>query len=281
MRRLPFLKGTEGRAVQPLHAEVRFYAELRDFLTPARRSGHISHTFWEPGSVKDVIESYGVPHTEVEVILVNGQSVDFSYQVVDGDRISVYPVFESFDVSQLVRVRPRPLREVRFVLDVHLGTLARRLRLLGFDCHYERDASDDELVAISTTQRRILLTRDLGLLKRKVITHGTFVRATEPSEQVREIMRRFQLAGSIAPFTRCLACNGPLEAVAKAEVEQRLPPMTRQLYHEFSRCRDCRKTYWRGAHHERLVAMVAEAIEACPDAAGAAPRLATGDGRSR
>jgi uncharacterized protein with PIN domain len=253
-----------------MQAEVRFFAELRDFLAPARRSGHVSHAFREPGSVKDVIESYGVPHTEVEVILANGQSVDFGYQVVDGDRISVYPVFESFDVSQLVRVRPRPLREVRFVLDVHLGALARRLRLLGFDCHYERDASDDDLVAISTTQRRILLTRDLGLLKRKMITHGTFVRATDPREQVREIVRRFQLVGSSAPFTRCLACNGPLEAVAKADVVHCLPPITRQLYDDFSRCRDCHKTYWRGAHHERLTAMVAEAIEAGPDAAGEA-----------
>jgi hypothetical protein len=170
---------------------------------------------------------------------------------------------------------------VRFVLDVHLGTLARRLRLLGFDCHYARDASDDDLVAISTAEGRILLTRDLGLLKRKVITHGTFVRAIEPREQVREIVRRFQLAENIAPFTRCLACNGPLEAVAKVDVAHCLPPMTRQLYHEFHRCRDCHKTYWRGAHHERLVAMVADAIEVCPDAAGAAPRLAPGEGRSR
>jgi uncharacterized protein with PIN domain len=211
---------------------VRFYAELRDFLAPAPL-GRIDRDFREPGSVKDVIESYGVPHTEVEVILANGQSVDFGYQVVDGDRISVYPVFESFDVSPLVRVRPQPLREVRFVLDVHLGRLARRLRLLGFDCHYRLDASDDDLVAISTTERRILLTRDLGLLKRKAITHGTFVRATDPREQVREMVRRFQLAERIAPFTRCLACNGPLEAVAKADVEQRLPPMT-AAYDEFS-----------------------------------------------
>jgi uncharacterized protein len=250
---------SSGRAAAPLlRADVRFYAELRDFLTPARRSGRIVHGFHEPGSVKDVIESYGVPHTEVEIVLANGNSVDFGYRVLNGDRISVYPVFESFDVSSLVRVRPQPLREPRFVLDVHLGKLARRLRLLGFDCHYQRDASDDELVAISTSQRRILLTRDLGLLKRKVITHGTFVRNTDPREQVREIVRRFQLAGSIAPFTRCVTCNGLLEDVAKAEIEQHLPPMTRQLYHAFRRCTRCHKNYWAGAHHGPLAAMVAE-----------------------
>jgi uncharacterized protein with PIN domain len=242
-----------------MHADLRFYAELRDFLAPARRSGHVSHVFREPGSVKDVIESYGVPHTEVELILANGQSVEFGYRVVDGDRISVYPVFESFDVSPLVRVRAHPLREPRFVLDVHLGTLARRLRLLGLDCHYERDASDRALVAISTGEGRILLTRDLGLLKRKVITHGTFVRATDPRHQVHEIVRRFQLAGWISPFSRCVSCNGLLEDVPKVEVASQLPPMTRQLYDEFRRCRDCRKLYWRGAHHARLEQIVAEA----------------------
>jgi uncharacterized protein len=253
---------TTGRAMR---AQVRFYAELRDFLSPARRAGEIVHAFHEPGSVKDVIESYGVPHTEVELILANGTSVDFSYQVRDGDHISVYPVFESFDVSGLVRVRPQPLREMRFVLDVHLGKLARRLRLLGFDCHYQRDAADAELVAIATGDRRILLTRDLGLLKRKAITHGTFVRSTDPREQVKEIVRRFQLAGDIHPFTRCIACNGLLRDVAKATVEQHLPPMTRQLYHRFRRCADCGKTYWRGAHHGRLAAMVAEARASEPD----------------
>jgi uncharacterized protein with PIN domain len=253
------MEDAPGGQLPQLRAEVRFYAELRDFLSPARRCGRFVHTFREPGSVKDVIESCGVPHTEVDVILANGQSVDFGYRVLDGDRISVYPVFESFDVSSLVRVRPRPLRVVRFVLDVHLGKLAKRLRLLGFDCHYERDSSDDDLVAISTTQRRILLTRDLGLLKRKAITHGSFVRATDPRLQVVEIVRRFQLADCITPFTRCLACNGRLERVDKGEVEHRLPPMTRLLYEEFRRCSRCDKTYWRGAHHRRLDAMIAEA----------------------
>lgn len=246
-------------AAPPMHAQVRFYAELRDFLAPARRSGRIRHAFLVSGSVKDVIESYGVPHTEVELILANGQSVEFGYRVVDGDRISVYPVFESFDVSPLVRVRAHPLREPRFVLDVHLGTLARRLRLLGFDCRYERDASDEALVAVSTGEGRTLLTRDLGLLKRRVITHGTFVRATDPREQVHEIVRRFQLAGRISPFSRCVSCNGLLEDVPKVEVASQLPPMTRQLYDEFRRCRDCRKLYWRGAHHARLEKIVAEA----------------------
>ncbi len=265
-RRHAALEGSNPDPAGTMHADLRFYAELRDFLAPGRRSGHVRHSFREPGSVKDAIEACGVPHTEVELILANGRSVGFDHQVADGDRISVYPVFEAFDVSSIVQLRASPLREPRFVLDVHLGTLARRLRLLGIDCRYERDASDEELVALSTGEGRILLTRDVGLLKRKAITHGTFVRATDPREQVREVVRRFQLAGSITPFSRCVACNGLLEDAPRSEVEADLPPMTRQLYDEFRRCRDCRKTYWRGAHHARLEALVAEACADEPDA---------------
>lgn len=242
-----------------MRAELRFYAELRELLVRERASGSLTHTFREPGSVKDVIESYGVPHTEVEVILANGESVDFSYQVVDGDRISVYPVFESFDVSPLVRVRPEPLREIRFVLDGHLGRLARRLRLLGFDCAYRNDVTDDELVDVSVGERRTLLTRDVGLLKRAAVTHGYLVRSTDSGEQVREVLRRFQLVERITPFTRCPGCNGRLEPVEKRDVLERLPAMTRQSYDDFTACTCCGKVYWRGAHHAQLDRIVAEA----------------------
>ena len=242
-----------------MRAELRFYAELRGFLAPARRSGTVTHIFRVPGSVKDVIESYGVPHTEVDLILANGESVDFSYQVVDGDRISVYPMFEAFDVSALVRVRPQPLREVRFVLDGHLGKLARHLRLLGFDARYANDPTDVDLVAISNSERRVLLTRDVGLLKRGSVTHGCFVQSTDPREQVREILSRFQLADRIDPYTRCLACNGSLEPIDKQDVADRLPPKTRELYDEFKSCTTCRKIYWRGAHHQRLDRIIAVA----------------------
>lgn len=242
-----------------MRADLRFYAELRDFLAPERRGGTVTHRFRAPGSVKDVIESYGVPHTEVDVILANGESVDFSYQVADGDRISVYPVFEAFDVTSLVRVRPEPLRTVRFVLDGHLGKLARRLRLLGFDCRYANDPTDESLVHISTGDRRILLTRDLALLKRSAVTHGYFVRSTDPSEQVGEILRRFQLVDRIHPFNRCLACNGLLQLIEKEDVAHRLPPKTRELFDHYRKCTLCDKIYWRGAHHRRLDRMVAEA----------------------
>lgn len=239
--------------------ELRFYAELRDLLPRSLRSGRIARPCLETQSVKDLIESYGVPHTEVDVVLVNGHSVAFDHRPRAGDRISVYPVFESFDIRPLVRLRPAPLRDTRFVLDGHLGTLARRLRLLGFDCRYEPHATDDELVQRSVSEHRILLTRDRFLLRRRAVTHGYLLRSDRPREQTLEVVRRFQLGAAIEPFTRCPACNGQLADVAKADIEHRLPPKTRRYYDEFRTCPACGRDYWRGAHRERLDRLVAEA----------------------
>ena len=197
-----------------------------------------------------------MPHTEIDVILVNGESVGFGHQVADGDRVSVYPVFEAFDVTSIVRLRPEALREPRFVLDVHLGRLARVLRLLGFNARRRNDLADEELASISTDEKRILLTRDRGVLKRARVTHGYFVRATDRQGQVVEVLRRFDLFGAIAPFGRCLECNGVLEAVAKEEVEDRLPPRTRRDYHDFRQCPDCGRVYWQGSHFDRLAGVV-------------------------
>ena len=249
--------------------ELRFYAELCDLLPRIHRLGRIRRPHLATQSVKDLVESYGVPHTEVEVILVDGRSVGFDHRPVAGNRVSVYPVFESFDVRPLLRLRPEPLRETRFVLDGHLGKLTRRLRLLGLDCGYARDADDDELVEVSVGEHRILLTRDRGLLRRRAVTHGYLVRSDQPAEQVGEVVRRFQLSGSIEPFRRCPACNGSLVAVKKADIEHRLPPGTRRTYAVFRTCPDCGRDYWRGAHHARLEQMVAEARAAGPQRASA------------
>lgn len=242
------------------HATFRFYAELNDFLPPGHRQRDVVRGFPDTPTVKDQIEACGVPHTEVEVILVNGASVGFDHHLEDGDRVSVYPVFEALDVAPLVRLRPRPLREPRFVLDVHLGKLARRLRLLGFDALWERDASDERLVAVSLAERRTLLTRDRGLLKRRELTHAAAVRATDPRRQLREVVERFDLARSAAPFTRCLACNGRLATAPKEEVLERIPPETRRHYDTFLACGSCRRVFWWGPHARRLEQIVAEAL---------------------
>ncbi|MCW5852583.1 MAG: Mut7-C ubiquitin/RNAse domain-containing protein [Anaerolineae bacterium] len=236
-------------------ATFRFYAELNDFLPPSRRQ-EFAYEFQGRGSVKDLIEALGVPHPEVDLILVNGVSVDFGCLVQDGDRVSVYPVFESLAIEPAVRLRPHPLREPRFVLDVHLGKLTTYLRLLGFDTLYRNDYADPELARISSEEGRLLLTRDRGLLKRGVVSHGYYVRATEPLAQLLEVLRRFDLFEAIQPFHRCVRCNGAVEPVAKEAVLEFLLPKTRLYYDEFYRCVECGRIYWRGSHYERMQRLV-------------------------
>jgi len=240
-------------------ATLRFYEELNDFLPPPRRKVAFEHAFNRRTSVKDMIEALGVPHPEVELILVNGDSVGFDYQVRDGDRIAVYPMFESFDVTEHLRIRREPLRTVRFVLDTHLGTLARYLRLCGFDTRYRNDYRDAELAQVSADEHRVLLTRDRFLLKRRIITHGYCVRSHHPREQLREVLDRFQLHGRINPFSRCARCNGVLEDVAKADIIDRLEPLTRRYYNDFRRCEACGHIYWRGSHAQGISRLIGQA----------------------
>jgi uncharacterized protein with PIN domain len=188
----------------------------------------------------------------VDLILVNGQSVDFSYQLQEGDRVSVYPVFESVDITPLIRLRPAPLREVRFVLDTHLGRLAGYLRMLGFDTLYSNDCDDDRLATIASQEGRILLTKDRGLLKRNIVTHGYCVRSAHPREKLIEVLHRFDLFDQIQPFARCIRCNGLLEEVLKRDVEDQLPPLVRDGYDEFRRCKSCEQVYWKGTHFVRM-----------------------------
>jgi uncharacterized protein len=191
---------------------VRFYGSLNDFLAPERRGGEFVHTVHGTPSVKDLIESLGPPHPEVELVLVDGQAVDFSHRVEHGQRLAVYPAFSALDVTPLVRVAPPPLPEPRFVLDVGLGRLAGLLRMLGFDTVWRNDFADEALARQSRDEQRILLTRDLGVLKRSEVLHGYFPRETDPSLQLIEVVRRFRLSGQMRPFTRCLACNALLDA---------------------------------------------------------------------
>jgi uncharacterized protein with PIN domain len=189
---------------------------------------------------------------------VNGDSVDFSYQVQDGDEVSVYPISESSDITSLLKVRPKPLHEPKFVLDVHLGRLVAYLRVLGFDTLFPENYDDENLARISAEERRILLTRDTGLLKRKVVTHGYYVRTTNPRKQVIEVARRFDLYAQIQPFVRCARCNGLLEIVDKEAVRDQLQPDTLTYYDEFRRCIECEQIYWKGTHYERMQQMIDE-----------------------
>jgi len=241
-------------------AEFRFYEELNDFLPSAKRKVAFAYAFKGTPSVKDAIEAIGVPHTEIDLVVVNGASVGWEHRLHDGDRVGVYPVFESIDISPVIRLRGAPLRDTRFVLDVHLGKLARLLRMLGLDAEYERDYSDARIVEISAVEKRIVLTRDRGILKTGAVTRGYWVRSSDPREQLGEVLRRFDLASRIKPFERCMLCNARLEPVGKDEIVDRLPRRTAEGRDEFYRCQGCGKVYWKGSHYERMKKSIREIV---------------------
>ncbi len=187
--------------------------------------------------------------------------MSFGYRLQDGDRISVFPPFRALDVTPLPCVAPPPLAEARFVLDTHLGKLAAYLRLLGLDTAYRNDYDDRAIVRLACRERRIVLTRDRGLLKHGAVTHGYCVRSATPQAQLVEVVRRFDLAAAATPFRRCLRCNGLVVPVAKERVQERLLPRTRAHYDEFSACTACAQVYWKGSHYRRMQRLLAEALD--------------------
>jgi len=253
-------KRTQERA--SVLASFRFYAELNDFIAPERRQRESGVACAGDATVKHVVEALGVPHTEVELILVNGVSVDFAGRLHDGDRVSVYPTFEAFDVSPLLRLRARPLRVTRFVADAHLGALARLLRMAGFDTVYDNHFDDAEIERLAARDGRIVLTRDRELLKRRGISHGCYVHALKPAQQLHEILVRLDLAGSVRPLPLCLDCNAPLRPVDKALVIDALPPQIRARQQRFSTCDVCRRVFWEGSHWQHMRERLALAVAA-------------------
>jgi uncharacterized protein len=240
---------------------IRFYEELNDFLHYTRRKKAFNFILTGRRTIKDIIESLGVPHTEVDLILANQKPVQFDYHPEKDDFISVYPVFEAIDISSINLLRPRPLRETKFVLDVHLGSLARYLRLLGFDTCYRNDLKDEEIIDLAQTGQRIILTRDLFILKNGKVTHGYFVRETNPKKQIVEIVGRFDLKDQFKPFSLCLECNGRIIKVDKSSIVSELRENTRKAFLEFYQCKDCRRIYWKGSHYERMLKMVEGLLE--------------------
>lgn len=236
---------------------IRYYEELNDFIAKDWRKRDIDFSFSGRRSVKDLIESMGVPHAEVDLILVNGQSVNFNYIVKNGDRISVYPVFESLSINDVTHLREFPLRDVKFVLDVHLRKLARKLRLLGFDVDYKENRDDPELAEIARKEKRILLTRDRELLKRKIVDRGIIIRNTDSRAQIDEVLDRLDLWSLCRPFTRCIECNGMITAVSPEDddfsrIKSRIPDGVLTWCGEFFLCDSCGNIYWKGSHFERL-----------------------------
>ncbi|MHC4454579.1 MAG: Mut7-C RNAse domain-containing protein [Planctomycetota bacterium] len=233
-------------------AQFRFHEELNDFLPAIKREKTFTYFFNGNPAIKDPIEAIGAPHTEVDLIVANGRSVGFDYRLHNGDSVLVYPIHADITIVPIVKLRDEPLRQNTFILDVHLGKLAKMLRMLGFDTVYENDYDDPEIISRSLQENRIIITRDRVLLHAKVVTHGYCVRSTNSEKQLCEVLDRFDLYSHIQPFYRCMVCNCKVRSVKKSEILYRLEPKTILYYDEFYTCDGCKRIYWKGSHHDRL-----------------------------
>jgi uncharacterized protein len=242
-------------------ARFRFYEELNDFLPSVKKKISFEYSFSRNQSVKDAIEALGVPHVEVDMIIVNGKPVDFTYKLRNEDQISVYPVFETLDISEVSSLRKGPLRKPKFILDVHLGRLARFMRLCGLDSLFLKDLTDNEIIRISLREHRIILTRDRNLLKNKIITHGYWIRSPKPEIQLKEVIHHFSLKNDLHPFIRCLECNSVLSGIPKEKIVNRLLPGTRKEFNEFWICPSCDRIYWKGSHYQRMMDFMERVIK--------------------
>ena len=242
--------------MKPFKVRLRFHGDLNVFLRSKAGDAVIERRLAEKTSIKDVIESCGVPHPEVDLILVDEQTVGFDHTLANDAKVEVFPV-ENRDTNRTEK-RLQTIGITRFVADGHLGGLTRNLRLLGFDVAYHQNADDRQLLEVMARENRALLTRDRRLLMHAIVQHGYCPRSQNADEQTIEVVRRFDLSELIAPFTRCLRCNAPLEAAAKADIIDKLEPLTKIYYDQFRRCPDCKQIYWSGSHFPKLQKRIEE-----------------------
>ena len=233
-------------------AFIKFHGYLNDFLRSVKRNKFCHIMVSGHQTIKDIIESMGIPHVEVDVILVNKSSVNFKYRIRERDRAEVYGSGNKVRRKNLYHLQVVPLKYPRFILDEHLGKLASKLRMIGIDSCLFNGKTDKDLVEQALRKRRIILTRDVELLKRSIIKRGYWVRNDDPAKQVTEIYNRFHLEKVLKPFHRCLVCNGLIIKVNKEEVAAQIPPGSRSRFDEYFRCSSCGKIYWKGSHYEKM-----------------------------
>jgi uncharacterized protein with PIN domain len=244
-------------------ATFRFHQALNSFLPRERRERSFAAECARRATTKHMIEALGVPHTEVEAVLVNGEPSGFERILAEGDHVDAYARFaQAGQTSGALPARPR--ERMRFVADSHLGGLARLLRMAGYDTLYDNHYHDDEVEALATEDDRIVLTRDRELLKRRAIVHGCYVHALDPGQQLGDLFGRLGLAPGARPFSLCLHCNLPLRAVDKASILERLPQSVRVLHDSFTTCDSCGRVYWKGSHYKRMAALLAAVAGAQP-----------------
>jgi uncharacterized protein len=235
---------------------IRLFAGLNFFVPKKFRQRLLQMPLSGNPSVKDVIESIGIPHTEFELVLVNSNVVNLSYQVKEQDRISVYPKFFQIDQAGIDKHIISKPECIKFVLDVHLGKLNGMLRMLGFDCYYRNDLDDDEIIEIACREERIILSRDLGIFKNAKVKCGYFPRSQDPKLQLKEVIDRYDLHDKIKPLSRCINCNGEIKLVEKEAIIDKLEEKTKLYYNEFYECKTCKKTYWKGSHYAKMLEFI-------------------------
>lgn len=241
-----------------LTIRLRCYEELNEYLPAEKRKRWFEYALETPAAVGDVLTALGIPLDQVDLVLADGVPVDFSHRVSGDEAFSIYPVFEAFDISSLTPLAGRPLRETKFVLDVHLGRLARYLRMLGFDCRYGHRMDDHTLAVVSREEGRVLLSRDHELLRRRELTHAYCVRSSTPRAQAIEVVHRFDLTAVLHPFTRCLHCNTKVEPVSKADAASHVDAKIIERYDAFTHCPACGRIYWKGTHQQRMQRIIEE-----------------------
>ncbi len=239
---------------------VRCFAELNDFMPAEKKQTPFSLTLKEPVTIGEVAEILGIPLSEVDLVTVNGKPAARSYRPLDNDYIAIYPVFENFDISSLQTAQKQPLRISRFILDAHLGKLARYLRMLGFDTLYRNDYSDREIIETARDEMRIILTRDKLLLQSSRVDHGYYVRSVEKHAQLTEVVKKFDLFSQFRSFTRCMTCNSELLAVHKETIRERIDPGIYRCFDTFYHCPRCDKYFWRGSHFIRMERLIRDII---------------------
>ena len=257
--RSTIIKEPSGESIKK-EFTFRFYAELNDFLPPKRKQKTFVQSFKTPITVRETIESLGIPISEVDMILVNKISVNLDHKLKESDYISVFPVFETLDISITTKIRKTALRTTIFVVDAHLGKLAKYLRMLGFDSLYRQDIGDDEIISVAKKEKRIILTRDKLLLKSKDVSHGYFVRSIEKHEQLREVVAKFDLKSQFKSFTRCMECNTIFIKVEKEEIKNKIDQDIYKIFDEYFYCQNCNKVFWKGSHFKRMEAYIRELI---------------------
>jgi uncharacterized protein with PIN domain len=236
---------------------INFWGNLKELLrSPFRGVKRVEYELTRQASVKDIVESFGVPHTEVGRLTVDGRDISFSCPGSDHDRVDVYPLCPPVDVLTQTLLRPEPLAGITFAVDVNVGKLASLLRMAGFDTFYQNYISDGELIEVAVQEKRIVLSRDKDLLKRKELLFGYLVRESCPEKQLAEVVHLFGIKEQLQPLSRCMRCNGLLQPVEKEQILDQLEPLTKKYYTSFRQCRSCHNIYWPGSHRDKMLILL-------------------------